>query len=172
MGTVGGDVPAEDTRTEAELAQQKLENEKETKIIEKTNQRLKDLSPNDQIYEAMENFLLGDPESQLETLGEPSEIIRQGDEAKGKNEDLIARAQYETAAKVAIYNQNPELTKKSLELAGSVTSPTDRHARMQKTILANLDQIIGIAKDYYRTKEIVKTETEAEIAAAANEKKE
>ena len=62
-------------RNEAELEQGKIEKEKETRIIEKTNERLKELVPNDAIYEAMENFLLGDPESQIPQLGSPDVIL-------------------------------------------------------------------------------------------------
>lgn len=172
IGTIRTDIPGEDARTEAELSEGRLEKEKETKIIEKTNERLRDLAPNDKIYEAMANFLLGDPENQIPLLGEPPEIIGKADEAKSKGEDLIARAQYETVAKVAIYKQDKDLVKTSLEEAEEVTDPADRHATMQKTILENLDQVIGIAEDYYKTKEVVTAETEAEIAAAkAGEKK-
>ncbi len=172
MGTVPADAGPQESRTEEALAEGRLENEKETKIIEKTNERLRDLAPNDEIYEAMENFLLGDPESQVQLLGTPEEIVEKGDEAKDKGEDLIARAQYETMAKVAIYKQDPELARKALELAASVTNPADRHARMQKTIMTNLDQIIRIARDYYRTKERITAETEAEMTTAkVNEKK-
>jgi hypothetical protein len=166
IGSVSGDLP-DVGRSEADLEQEKLEREKEAKILEKTNERLRDIVPNDEIYEAMENFLLGDPENQIELLGNTNEILGKADEAKSKGEDLIARAQYETLAKIAIYKQNRKLAQKSLDLAGSVTNPSDRHTRMQKTILANLDQVIQIARDYYRTKEIVTAETEEEIAAKA-----
>lgn len=170
MGTIPSDFAAEDARTEAELSEGRLENEKETKIIEKTNERLRDLAPNDEIYEAMENFLLGDPQSQIQLLGSKEEIAEKGDDAKGKGEDLVARAQFETLAKVAIYEQNKDLAKKGLDLANSVTDPADRHARMQITIEKNLDQIINIARDYYKTKEIITEETEAEVAAAKEKK--
>jgi hypothetical protein len=168
IGTVKGEMP-DAARSQADLEQERLEREKEARILEKTNERLRDLVPNDEIYEAMENFLLGDPENQIQLLGNPAEILSKGDEAGSKGEDLIARAQYETLAKVAIYKQDKTLVKKSLDLAGRVTNPSDRHARMQKTILNNLDQVVAIAKDYYKTKEIVTTETEAEINAKAEQ---
>jgi hypothetical protein len=170
MGTVPADSPAED-RTEAQLTEGRLENEKETKIIEKTNERLRTLAPNDEIYEAMENFLLGDPENQIEQLGSENDILGKGDDAKNKGEDIIARAQYETLAKVAIYEQDRDMAKKGLDLANEVTDPADRHARMQKTIENNLDQVINIARDYYQTKEKITAETEAEVAAAAEAEK-
>lgn len=171
LGTVPSDVGTQDNRNDEKLAEERLENEKEIKIIEKTNERLRDLAPNDRIYEAMENFLLGDPENQIQLLGTKDEILGKGDEAKNKGEDLIARAQYETMAKVAIYKQDSELARKSLDLAAQVTDPSDRHARMQKTIQNNMDQVINIARDYYRTKEKIVAETEAQVEAAAQEVK-
>lgn len=167
-GAISSDIKRDDLRTEAELGQSKLEKEKENRIIEKTNQRLRDLAPNDEIYEAMENFLLGDPENQIQMLGPTSDIIKKGDDARNKSEDLIARAQYETAAKIAIYKQDQTLVKNSLEMASQVTKPADRHARMQKTILTNLDQVLRIARDYYKTKEEISSETEAEFAQTSN----
>ena len=86
IGSVPGDFK-DASRSEADLELEKLEREKEAKILEKTNERLRDLVPNDGIYEAMENFLLGDPENQVERLGETSEILEKADEAKGKSED-------------------------------------------------------------------------------------
>jgi hypothetical protein len=171
IGTVSSDIPTEDNRTEAELAEGRLENEKETIIVQKTNERLRKLTPDDRMYEAMENFLLGDPESQIQLLGTKEEILGKADEARSKGENLIARAQYETMAKVAIYQQNADLTKKSLDLAATVTDPSDKHATMQKTIEGNVNQVIKIARDYYQTKEKITAETEAEVSAAAMEEK-
>jgi len=153
-----------DPRNEAQLEQGKIEKEKEMRIIEKTNERLKELVPNDDIYEAMENFLLGDPESQIPQLGTPDVILGKADRAVVKGDDLIARAEFETMAKVAIYQQDRKLTKKSLELASKVTNPSDRHAWMQKTITNNLDIVITIAREYYRTKKIVEADEEAAVA--------
>ena len=68
-------------------------------------------------------------------------------------------------AKIAIYQQDRELAKKSLELASKVTNPSDRHGWMQKTIVDNLDEVMGIARDYYRTKEKITAEEEATVAA-------
>jgi hypothetical protein len=169
IGTISGTSNI-DPRNEAELEQGKIEKEKETRIIEKTNERLKELVPNDAIYEAMENFLLGDPESQIPQLGSSDVILGKADNATAKGEDLMARAQFETMAKVAIYQQDRELAKKSLELASKVTNPSDRHAWMQKTIMDNLDDVMGIARDYYRTKEKITAEEEA-VTAANNENK-
>jgi hypothetical protein len=171
VGSVSNDIPTEDVRTEAELSEGQLETEKESKIAVKSNERLRSLVSDDNMYEAMENFLLGDPKNQLPQLGTPAEIMGKGDEAKSKGEDLIARAQYETTAKVAIYEQDPDLAKESLNRAAEVTNPTDRHARMQKTIQNNIGEVIRIARDYYETKQEITAETEAEVVSEASAKK-
>jgi uncharacterized membrane protein len=160
-----------DARNEEALEQGKIQKEKETRIIEKTNERLKQLVPNDELYEAMENFLLGDPENQIPQLGVPADIIAKWSKQPNKGENILARAECETAAKVAIYEQDANLAKSSLELASSVTNPFDRHARLQRTILVNLKDVIRIASDYYRTKQKVTSEEEATIASVASEKK-
>jgi hypothetical protein len=171
VGSTSSDIHGQEVTTEAEYADGRLENEKETKITEKTNERLRDLAPNDELYEAMENFLLGDPKNQIPQLGDPAEILGKEDSTASKGEDLIARAQYETLAKVAIYKQEPELVKKSLDEAAKATNPADRHARMQKTIQNNMDEVLRIAREYYETKEAVTAETNAEVAAEASKNK-
>ena len=82
-------------------------------IIEKTNKRLKESASNDAIYEAMENFLLGYPESHIPYLGSPDVILGKADDATGKGEDRIARAQDQRMAKVAIYQQDRSCEEKS-----------------------------------------------------------
>src|SRR5579872_1221565 len=108
---------------DAALEEGRMEKEKEKKIIEKSNERLKELVPNDELYEAMENFLLGDPVAQVPQLGEPEEIIARSKEKATQGINLIARAEFETAAKVAIYEQKEDVARSSLELASLVTNP-------------------------------------------------
>jgi hypothetical protein len=159
-----------DSRNDVALEQGRIERQKETRIIEKTNERLKQLVKDDNLYEAMENFLLGDPANQIPQLGEPEEIIAKSKHKVTGGVDLMLRADFETAAKIAIYEQKTELAKDSLELAYNVTSPEDKHARMQRTILEDLSEVMNIASDYYTTKEKITTEEEAAIGSASNKK--
>jgi hypothetical protein len=155
---------------EGDIEQEKAEALKERKIIEKTDERLRQLVPNDDLYEAMENFLLGDPENQIAQLGDINTILQKGDEERSKGQKLMARAQYETSAKVAIYNLDREAAKNSIELASQVTDPQDKHAVMQRTIIMNLDEVIRVARDYYKTKRKVAAEVEAEAILPEAEK--
>jgi hypothetical protein len=146
---------------EGDLEQEKVEALKEKKIIEKTDERLRELVPSDDLYEAMENFLLGDPENQIAQLGDVDSVMQKGDEENSKGQKLMARAQYETSAKIALYNRDEEAARKSLELASQVTDPKDKHNFLQKTILQNLDAVLRISGEYYRTKSKVTAEEEA-----------
>jgi hypothetical protein len=150
---------------EGDLEQEKVEALKERKIIEKTDERLRELVPSDELYEAMENFLLGDPENQIAMLGDVDSILRKGDDERSKGQKLMARAQYETSAKIAIYDLDTQAAKIGLEQASKVTDPQDKHARMQTTMLQNLDEVMLVAKEYYKTKRKVTAEEEAKAEA-------
>ena len=138
---------------EGDLEQEKVEALKEKKIIEKTDERLRELVPNDYLYDAMENFLLGDPENQIAQLGDVDSVLQKGDEENSKGQKLMARAQYETSAKIAIYNRDGEAARKILELASQVTDPKDKHAFMQQTILQNLDAVLRISGEVLQDQE-------------------
>jgi len=156
---------------EGDLEQEKVEALKEKKIIEKTDERLRELVPNDDLYDAMENFLLGDPDNQVAQLGDVDSVLTKGDEEARKGQNLMARAQYETSAKIAIYELDVERSKKSLELASKVTDPKDKHAAMQRTIIQNLDAVLRISKEYYKTKKKVTAEEEASAALTVEQMK-
>src|SRR5579871_6605025 len=87
---------------DGDLEQEKVEALKERKIIEKTDERLRELVSSDELYEPMENFLLGAPENQIAQLGDVDSVMAKGDDEAGKGQKLMARAQYETSAKIAI----------------------------------------------------------------------
>ncbi len=95
--------------------------------------------------------------------------MRKGDDEASKGQKLMARAQYETSAKIAIFNLDAEAAKNSLEQASKVTDPQDKHARMQSTILQNLDEVVRVAREYYKIKRKVTAEEEASAKAAAEE---
>ena len=106
---------------------------------------------NDELYLAMENFILGDPERQISELGDPKSIVSKGDEEKSRGEYIMARANYETAAKVEIYNQNKDGARKALLLAQEVTDESDNHHKYQETMLTHLDDVLRVANAYYNT---------------------
>jgi len=139
----------------AEQKEREAQSQEEKKIVREKDARLRELVQNDdKMYEAMENFLLGNPEDQVSALGEPTSLLAKADEERGKGNNLVARADCETAAKIAIYNQDKEGARKSLDLASQVTDNTkdeDKHSEMQRTILDNLDEVLRIAREYYES---------------------
>lgn len=106
------------------------------------------LVANDQkMYLAMQNFLLLAPDRQIPQLGEVSSLLARGDTAKASGNNLEARADYETAAKIEIYNQNKESARSCLILAEAV-SEEQQHHEFQETMLADIDEVLRISKAY------------------------
>jgi hypothetical protein len=111
---------------------------------------LRDLVPNDEkLYSALQMFLLGDPQRQLPILGSVDSLLTKGDNDKVKGERLKARMNYETAAKIEMYNRNKEGIEKSLRLAKEMTENGDRYNESLKALLANVDEAMRISELYY-----------------------
>jgi hypothetical protein len=112
--------------------------------------QLVELVPNDRsLYEAMEFFLLINPREQISSLGDFATVKRTADEARSAGDDLQARINYETAAKIALYNQNRKLFVSMLTLADGVT-PTDQDfAAFHRTLLTKTDEAMRVARDFY-----------------------
>jgi hypothetical protein len=114
------------------------------------NVRLWELVPNEEMYGVMENFLLGDPETQVSAWGGVNRLLREGSEAKIDGYSINARTLFETAAKIELYNQNGDGLKKCLKEAQLVTIKGDEHDRLQRLLLANTDVALQIAREYYQ----------------------
>jgi hypothetical protein len=110
--------------------------------------RLKELVPNDEMYSAMSNFLLGDPERQILDLN-VDRLNQEGNDAKSAGESVVARTKYETAAKVELYKQDKKSLENFLELAQEVTDKTDEHFKLQRSLLENIDDALEVAQKYY-----------------------
>lgn|SRR5487761_43788 len=116
--------------------------------IDQPSSTLMRLVANDQkMYLAMQNFLLLAPDRQIPQLGEVSSLLARGDTAKASGNNLEARADYETAAKIEIYNQNKESARSCLILAEAV-SEEQQHHEFQETMLADIDEVLRISKAY------------------------
>jgi hypothetical protein len=111
--------------------------------------RLRDFIPNDEnMFVALQNFLLADPERQVAMLGETDILVAKGNAAKGRGDKLVARMSYETAAKIEIYKQNKESAEKCIRLANEVTEDNDPHRIADKTMLGNMEEVLRISKLY------------------------
>jgi hypothetical protein len=141
----GNPVPSQEEYSEAAHEQKKSDSEE---IHAYTDKRLRELVPSDDMYFAMENFLLGDPERQISSL-DVDRLIGEGNDAKSEGQKITARTKYETAAKVELYRRKKDEVEQYLRFAQDVTERNDDHFKMQDTILSNLDSALDIAKKYY-----------------------
>lgn len=114
------------------------------------NQRLRELAKSDSMFRGLENFILADPERQIEDL-ETSKLVSEAEQAERRGDSAIGRADYETAAKIAIYNLNKQDAQRYLGMAHKVTTKEDEHYQFQQTLLNNLDEVLQVSSEYYRT---------------------
>jgi hypothetical protein len=131
----------------AKMAQAQKENESPDSH-DQSDKKLKELVPNNEMYSAMENFLLGDPERQIPML-DVDRLIEEGNVAKNAGQSIMARTKYETAAKVELYKRKKESLQELLQLAQEVTDESDNHSRLQRELLENIDSALDVAKKYY-----------------------
>ncbi|MDH2901458.1 MAG: hypothetical protein PXY39_10850 [archaeon] len=135
----------------ADTVQTKEELKEKQEAHEYEDKRLKELVQSDEMYYALELFLLGDPKRQIEQLGDVDSLLSKGDQAKSADDHVKARYNYETAAKIEMYRQNKEGLRKCLVLSQEVTEENDKHFAFQRTILDNLDEVLRVSKQYYDT---------------------
>jgi hypothetical protein len=118
-------------------------------VVVTPSSRLKDFIPNDEkMFAALQNFLLADPERQVAMLGATDSLLAKGDAAKAKGDKLVARMNYETAAKIEIYKQNRDTAEKSIRLANEVSERNDLHRASYETMLGNMNEVMRVSKLY------------------------
>jgi hypothetical protein len=116
---------------------------------ESSSLRLKGLVTNNQrMYYALQNFLLVAPERQIPRLGEVSLLLARGDAFRAKGNNMAARVDYETAAKIEIYKQNKDSARNCLVRAQEVSEKEQSHHEFQETMLADMDEVLRISKTY------------------------
>jgi len=104
----------------------------------------------DPIYDAMEFFLLLNPEEQIPMLGEPETLRGAGDAARSSGDSTSARIKYEDGAKIALYRQNKEEFRSLLRLAEEVTPADSKFAAYHRALLRGTDQAMRVAREYYK----------------------
>ena len=109
---------------------------------------LNELLPEDHpLYEALEHFLLADPERQIGQLGGSTILDQKGREGMEKGDKSGAAVNFDYAAKIEIYKQNKEATKRYLELADKVTD-TDKDHQFHTILLSDLDEVMRVSGKY------------------------
>jgi hypothetical protein len=152
MSSAFGDVQTPGTIQTAasqEPPEEVSERKKDEQVHEYADARLKSLVKSDDMYYALEYFLLGDPKRQIEQLGDTDAVLAKGEESKAKNDNIYARTYYETAAKIEIYKGNKEAARKCLIKAQEVTEHDDKRFQLMQTLIDNMDEAIAVAKSYY-----------------------
>jgi hypothetical protein len=119
-------------------------------IIEIPLPSLRDFcSGDDELYEALEYFLLIEPREKNVTFGSISGWLAEGDAQKAKGDKLTAMVAYECAARIACYRDDKETTRKALILADAM-NPKPKQASVHKILLARLDKVFEIAEEFYK----------------------
>jgi hypothetical protein len=132
-----------------------LEVEEEQRMIQSRPSLAKFIRDDRDLYEAMEFFLLGSPKRQIMQDGGQASLKKTADEAKISGDKLAARINYESAAKVALYEQDAAGFKDMLELAEGVTSEDDKFGRFHRALLLDVDETMRVAREYYAELEAV-----------------
>ena len=129
----------------------------EEPIITSPEPSLRDIcSGDDELYNALEDFLLVASPSAKPSFGTVQGWFALADQEKAKGENLSAMVSNECAARVACFENDKETTKKALLLADAL-NPNPAHATIHKTLLSKLDKVFEIADAFY------KRETEQEV---------
>ncbi len=126
------------------------EEKKKEEAHEYADKRLKEIVKTDEMYYAIEYFLLGDPARQIDQLGDVEALLGEGSKFKSDANYVKARYSFETAGKIHLYRRNKEGLRKCLALAQEVTEESDKHYQFQRTILDNMDEALRVSKEYYQ----------------------
>jgi hypothetical protein len=136
--------------TDEKLEEAKGKEEEKLEELHQLDAQVRNEAPNEQVYKALQNFLLADPERQIPQLGGSESQLAEADATRMSGDVAVARGKYETAAKIEIFNQNKEQARKYIEMADEVTEESDTfHKDIHKTLLSDMDGVMRIAKDYY-----------------------
>jgi len=115
----------------------------------------------EELHTALGYFLLHEPERQIPILGAVNDLIAEAEAALAQGNRLKARINFETAAKIAIYEQDEDSAKKLLTRANEI-SESELPLKMHQKLLSELGNVMKIAKTYYERGTVSKS---AELAS-------
>ena len=117
--------------------------------VQSNSSRLKDIvMDNQRLYFAMQSFLILSPARQIPQLGGVGLLVAKGDAAKAIGKNLEARVDYETAARIEIFEQHKESARNCLELADGVSENVSQHHEFHETMLADMDEVLRVSKAF------------------------
>ena len=135
------------------LHRKKKTNDRNAEQVPVAGDRLNELCQGDsRLHKALSNFLLLEPQRQLPFLGTAEDFAKKASSALARNNPIEARTDFETAARIEIYNGNIEKVKTFLEKAQGLPDKYGEESRL--TLLANLERAIEIAAQYFHNKPV------------------
>jgi hypothetical protein len=124
--------------------------QQDERVHQYANEKLKSLVKSDEMYYALENFLLRDPERQITQLGGSDRLLSSAESYRTKSENKYAKQDYEMVAKIEIYRGKKDKARRSLLLAQEVTPTDDEDHKLMTVLVDNMDEAIRIARSYYQ----------------------
>ena len=103
----------------------------------------------DELFAAMEFILLGSPERQILQGGDLPVLEKAAEEAAGSGNRTRARIEYESAARVALFEQKEDELREMLERAEEFSSKDDSFSRMHQILMKNLDKSMDVGREFY-----------------------
>ena len=100
-----------------------------------------------EMYEALGNFLYIEPERQLPQIGTTEQQVQRASDAMARGDSLVARVDFETAARIEMYKGNMEKVKTFLEKAQELRDARGEGSRL--ILISNLERAMEIAAQYY-----------------------
>ncbi|MGI0090700.1 MAG: hypothetical protein ACREBS_03235 [Nitrososphaerales archaeon] len=142
---------------------------KQDTLVYRSESPSTDDSNDAEFKEALDNYLLAEPERQIAQLGGVESLMLNARKEQGSGDLHSARRDYEYAARIEIYTQNKEGALKSLLLAEEVTDK-DEDRRMHRIIMDRMDEVLRISAEYQSKN--LKDESKEEEDERENEERE
>ena len=120
----------------------------------------------DELFAAMEFILLGSPVRQILQGGDLPTLEKNAKDAADSGNRIRARIEYESAARVALFEKKKDKVREMLERADEFSAEGDSFSGMHKALLKNLDRAMDVAREFYSE---LATEQKAAEAAPAQE---
>lgn len=103
----------------------------------------------DELYSAIELMLMASPRRQILQGGDLSSLERTAVEAADLGETLRARINFETAARVALFEQNSYKFREMLEKADRFSKEGESFSNMHRVLLNRIDDAMRISRAFY-----------------------
>ena len=103
----------------------------------------------DELFAAMEFILLGSPERQILQGGDLPILEQVAQGAAESGNGTRARIEYESAARVAFFEQKKDKLREMLERAEEFSAPDTSFSSMHKILLKNIDRAMSVGREFY-----------------------